>query len=135
MRFLFILSLQIYKITSQTTNSSLSINNEILEYFGNLLEDQALESETGLAHEIWRAFLYKYQKNQEQFPLSVKQWFKKNVKNKDLASTRASCRSSTNPLKCAVSFLDLSKLHDYGCWCFFGDDQKHGQVKGRGKVL
>lgn len=112
-----------------------SINTEILEYFGNLLENQAVESESGLAHEIWRAFLHKFQRNQEQFPLSVKTWFKQNIQNKQQASTRASCRSSNNPLKCAVSFLDLSKLHNYGCWCFFGDDQKHGQVRGRALVL
>lgn len=120
---------------SQHTQQNSSVNTDILEYFGNLLEDQAVVTETGLGHEIWRAFLHKFQNNHEQFPLAVKTWFKQNVQNKQQASTRASCRSSNNPLKCAVSFLDLSKLHNYGCWCFFGDDQKHGQIRGRARLF
>jgi len=49
---------------------------------------------------------------------------KNNVDNDGLIQSRAGCSGSVS---CAPSFIDLTSVQNYACWCFFGENYGKGR--------
>jgi len=119
----------------QTITSQLSRQEEnqaIYDYFTELLETQkqtATNQEPFITEQILHFFQVHFNESGHTFPLPVKLWYrmnvgKNNVDNDGLIQSRAGCSGSVS---CAPSFIDLTSVQNYACWCFFGENYGKGR--------
>ena len=105
-------------------------NQAIYNYFTELLESQTQTAdEPFITEQILHFFKVHFNESGQTFPLPVKLWYRMNIGKTEggglnLIQNRNACSGS---ISCAQSFIDLTSLHNYACWCFFGENYGKGR--------